>query len=66
MQFLSALTRWIQGFHTDKVSILKVESIQFITRLLRIHDIFVDNKGSAFRVLGNALANLAAQCQKST
>jgi hypothetical protein len=56
--------------HTDKVTTLKVETVQFIARLLRIHDILVYDERCAFRVVGDALADLAGttdqQCVSSS
>lgn len=46
----------------DQVAILEVEAVQFVTSAFRVHDIFVDDKGGAFRIGGNALANLANDC----
>lgn len=45
---------------TNEITVLKVETVQFVTGLLRIHDIFVDDEGGALGVVGNALADLAA------
>lgn len=45
---------------TDKVTALEVEAVQLVARLLRIHDVFIDDEGSALCVAGNALADLAA------
>lgn len=47
---------------TDQVSTLKVEAVQLVASLLRIHDVLIDNEGSALGVRGNALADLAAEC----
>lgn len=44
---------------TDEISILEVEAVQLVTSLLSIHDIFIDNKSSAFGISCNPLANLA-------
>jgi len=44
---------------TDEIAVLKVEPVQFIAGLLRVHDIFVNDKGSAFRGVGDSLADLA-------
>lgn len=45
---------------TDKVTALEVEAVQLVARLLRIHDVFIDNESSALCVGCNALADLAA------
>ena len=37
--------------HTNEVAVLKIESIQFITGLLRVHDILVDYKGRSFGII---------------
>ena len=42
-----------------KVAILEVEAIQFVAGRLRIHDILVDNKGSALGIGRDPLADLA-------
>ena len=47
--------------HTDKVAALEVEAVQLVARLLRIHDVFIDNESSALCVACNALADLAAE-----
>lgn len=44
---------------TDEITVLKVETVQFVTGLLRIHDIFVDYESGTLGVVGNALTNLA-------
>lgn len=44
---------------TNEITVLKVETVQFVTGLLRIHDIFIDYKSGTLGVVGNALANLA-------
>ena len=46
---------------TNKITVLKVETVQFVTGLLRIHDIFVDDKSCALGVVGDALADLTAR-----
>ena len=48
------------GWRTDKISILEVESVQLIARLLRIHHVLIDNECSALRIVRNALADLTA------
>lgn len=45
---------------TDKVTALEVEAVQLVARLLRIHDVFIDNESSALCVACNALADLTA------
>lgn len=45
---------------TDKVTALEVEAVQLVARLLRIHDVFIDDEGSSLCVGRNALADLAA------
>lgn len=44
---------------TNEITVLKVETVQFVTGLLRIHDIFIDYKSGTLGVVGNALTNLA-------
>jgi hypothetical protein len=48
-----------QHLQTDEISVLKVESIQFITGLLCVHDIFIDHKCGAFRGIVDSLADLS-------
>lgn len=43
----------------DKISILKVEAVQLVTGLLRIHDIFVDYKDCPFSSICGALTDLS-------
>ena len=50
---------------TDKVTILEVEAVQLVASLLRVHDILVDDKGSALGVVGDALADLAGEARVS-
>lgn len=51
----------MMGRLTDKVTALEVEAVQLVARLLRIHDVFIDNESSALCVGCNALADLAAR-----
>lgn len=44
---------------TDKITVLEVEAVQLVACLLCIHDVVIDNKGSALGIGGNALADLA-------
>lgn len=44
---------------TDKVTTLEIEAVQLVARLLRIHDVFIDNEGSSLCVARDALADLA-------
>lgn len=55
----------MSGKPTDKIAILKVEPVQFIARGLRIHNIFVDDKGCAFSVIGDALTDLTKRVSVS-
>lgn len=41
-----------------EVAILEVEAVQLIAGALCVHDIFKDDEGGAFGVVGYALANL--------
>lgn len=50
---------------TNEIAVLKVETVQFVAGLLRIHDIFVDHKSCTLGVAGNALSNLAAKVLKT-
>ena len=43
----------------DEISRLKVETVQFVARLLRVHDIFEDDKRRAFCVVRYALSDLS-------
>lgn len=55
-------TREIQ--HTDEVPVLEVVAVQLVARLLRIHNIFIDNEGGALGVARNTLSNLAGFTSK--
>jgi hypothetical protein len=44
----------------DEVAVLEVEAVQLVACALGVHDIFVDDEGSAFGVGCDALADLAA------
>lgn len=46
------------GEHTNKVPVLKVESVQFVARLLGVHHFLIDDKGSTLGVVCDALADL--------
>ena len=48
---------------TDEVSVLEVEAVELVASRLSIHYVFIDDECSAFSVVGDALANLAIQCQ---
>lgn len=39
---------------------MEVEAVQLVASLLGVHDIFEDDEGGAFGVVGDALADLAA------
>jgi hypothetical protein len=43
----------------NEIPVHKIETVQFITGLLRIHDIFVDDVGRAFGRVGGACSDLA-------
>ena len=43
-----------------EVTILEVEAVELVASRLGIHYVFIDHKGRAFGVVGNALTNLAA------
>lgn len=58
MIWVMVLNRDAQS-RTNEITVLKVETVQFVTGLLRIHDIFIDYKSGALGVVGNALTNLA-------
>ena len=45
---------------TNQIPVLKIEAIQFVTRLLRIHDILVDDECRAFGIIRHALPYLSA------
>lgn len=47
----------------NEISVLEVEAVQLIAGRLCIHHVFIDDEGCAFGVVGDALANLAAQDQ---
>lgn len=47
---------------TDKVTVLEVEAVQLVAGLFCVHDVFIDNKGSALGVVGDALSHLAVGC----
>ena len=42
-----------------EVAVLEVEAVQLIAGALCVHDIFEDDEGGAFGVVGYPLANLA-------
>ena len=44
---------------TNEVSILEVEAVQFVTGLLCIHNILVDDEGGALGVVCDSLSDLA-------
>lgn len=44
---------------TNKIAILEVETIQLVTRLLRVHNIFVNNKRCTLSSIGSALPDLS-------
>jgi hypothetical protein len=44
----------------DEIAVLKVEAVKLVTGLLCVYDIFVDNKGGAFCVVGDSLTNLTS------
>lgn len=48
---------------TDEVTILEVEAVQLVARLLRVHHVLIDNECRALGVVGDALAYLARSCQ---
>lgn len=50
--------------HTDEIAALEVETVQFVTGLLCIHDIFKDDERRALGVVGNSLADLAGACSQ--
>lgn len=52
--------------HTDEVATLEVEAVQLVARLLRIHDVFIDDEGGALGVAGNALADLTVEASAFT
>lgn len=51
------------GVPTDEIAILKVEAVELVAGLLRIHYILVDDEGGALGVARNALADLTAKTQ---
>lgn len=44
---------------TDKISVLKIETVQLVAGLLCVHDIFVHDEGGAFGIVGDSLTDLA-------
>lgn len=46
--------------HTDQIAVLEVEAIQLVTRLLGIHDIFVDDECGTLGIVCDALTDLTA------
>lgn len=52
------MQRW-GGPRTDEVAILEVKAVQLVTRLFRIHHVFIDNESCALGAAGNSLADLA-------
>jgi hypothetical protein len=46
---------------TDEVTALEVEAVELVAGLLGVHDIFVDDKGGALGVVGDALSDLAGE-----
>ena len=46
--------------HTNKISVLEVETVELVTGLLCIHYILIDDESRAFRVVGDPLADLTA------
>lgn len=51
---------------TDKIAILKVEAVEFVAGGFCVHDVLVNDEGGALGVVGNALADLAANGQSET
>ena len=48
-----------EDLHTNKISILKIEAVQFVASLLGVHYVFIDNECGTLCVVGNSLADLA-------
>ena len=53
------------GERTNEIAILKVEAVELVASLLRVHHIFIDYERSALGVAGNALTDLAGRYQHS-
>jgi hypothetical protein len=53
-----------KSIHTNKVTILKVESVEFVAGLLCVHHFLIDYKCSAFGVIGDSLTNLTVAISK--
>ena len=45
----------------NQVAVLEVEAVQLVARGFAVEHIFVDDKGGAFGVVGDALADLAGR-----
>ena len=58
---VSRMTGLAISILTDEVSILEVEAIQLVTSLLSVHDIFIDNEGRSFGLVGGALTYLTRE-----
>jgi hypothetical protein len=43
----------------DQVTVSEIKAVQFIARLLRIQDVFIDNVGCSLRGIGGSGSNLA-------
>jgi hypothetical protein len=50
---------------TDKISILEVEAVQLVARLLCIHHVFIDNECRALGIVGDSLADLTRLSQQA-
>ena len=56
--------RWGERWeHTDEISILEVEAVEFVASLLGVHHVFINNECGAFGIVGNSLANLTVDVQ---
>ena len=49
----------MEYYRTNEVAVLKVEPVQLVARLLRIHYVLIDHERCAFGIRRDALPNLA-------
>jgi len=48
----------VGGRRTDEITVLEVEAVQLVARLLGIHYVFIDNECRSLGVICNSLADL--------
>ena len=46
------------GRRTDEITVLEVEAVQLVARLLGIHYVFIDNECRSFGIIRNSLTDL--------